>query len=189
MSVGNGRGHNDGERGCDGAAASNEQQQPGPKQIELLLNTQRPDVPQPRAVGLGNIIENKRRGSDDIGGGEPDQMQMMQQQNRGKENVERRPDSEGSPEIEIAQIDSLCFFQFAQQQPGDEKSADDEENADAQSAVENVAPGAVVILVGFQASGAVHRVEADDQRDGDGTQAVERGDSAAFVDGDIGAGR
>src|SRR4051794_24573462 len=82
--------------------------------------------------------------------------QQVESEAEGEKDVVRGKDPQCAPQIEAGERDLAALIQLREQEPRDEKAAQHEEDADAQTARDGQ-PGVV----------------RDDQEDGDGPQAVQ----------------
>ena len=146
-------------------------QQPGPDQVELLLDAERPEVAERRHVRLGEVVGRLEREpdvADRQGGGgavlgDPGDLERRQEDRRqhdrdGHGRQRRRQDPAHPPRVEASEVDPAGLRVLAQQEPGDQEARHDEEDVD---------PGEPAA-----GHGQAH-VEPQDGEDGDPPEALD----------------
>ncbi len=120
----------------------------GPKQVELLLDRQRPEVQQRRGLRVSGeivggddgvaVVRDVQRSRTAIAGDfrESHRRQHHCRRNQGDDDHDQcsRQQSPGSPSVERRKVDATRGLLLPQEQPGDQEAGDDEEDIHADEA-------------------------------------------------------
>ena len=131
-----------------GEHASEPNQDQGPKQVELLLDRQRPEVQQRRGLRVSGeivggddgeaVVRDVQRSRTAIAGDfrESHRRQHQCRRHQGDDDHDQRgrQKSPGSPSVERRKVDATLGLHLPQEQPGDQEAGDDEEDIHADEA-------------------------------------------------------
>ncbi|OUE30517.1 hypothetical protein BFL35_09670 [Clavibacter michiganensis] len=124
-------------------AARQEEQHQRPDQVELLLDRQRPEVVEEARGGMEEVVAAReqhlpvgaeRRHADELGGQTHEHVAADHRgdgRGHGDDDDGGRQQAPDAADREGAQADRAGRVPLAQQQPGDQEAADDEEHVDA----------------------------------------------------------
>src|SRR5439155_18800066 len=94
---------------------------------------ERPRVPH-RPGSVRVIVRRLREGVGEVAGVEGEPPGGARRQHREEERIVRRKDPERPPQIELPEMNAAGCIELVEQQRRDQKSGDDEEDADAEVA-------------------------------------------------------
>ncbi len=158
------------ERAAAPAEGQHRPHQERPRQVELLLDRQRPEVAERAADGVGarglagpvGVVEGDRRDARPARRVRRRRDQEPQRDRHEHADHDHRVQAQRPPDVEVLQAEAAVHAELAQQQRGDQEAAEHEEQVDPE-------PRAVAT----QPVGREAGVEQHHGRDADGAQAVE----------------
>src|SRR5262249_3162442 len=116
--------------GPECAAASEEKQRERPQQVELLFDSQGPEMAKvPGSVC--NVIDGVSAGIEEIANRKRNDSEQQEGDGDQRIGIKRRKNPQDAAAIKTGKGDRASLFQFLQQQLGDEEAGDDEENSDS----------------------------------------------------------
>jgi hypothetical protein len=125
------------QENCDIEAGLTREENEGkrPKEIELLLEAEGPQVGQDDGGCVEVVVPDVK--SSAYKAVEVNRLNMEQtaDTDNGKKNVERRENAKGSADVEVSQTDFASFSVLFEKEVGDEVPADDEKDGYAQMAI------------------------------------------------------
>ena len=151
-----------------------EEEDEWPDEVELLLHADGPEVlERPHGFRAAEVVEEEER-AEDVNSREGEAACEAKEDDDANVEVERRQDAKDAPEVEGTQTDGAVLCMFLQQETGDQEAADFKEDEDPAGSIEECEPTPGDMMIDADALGCM---QGDDEKDGEGAQAIETGDS------------